>query len=284
MRAGFVAGAVMALMDRGLIGFDTAIAVSASVPTLAYFVAGQREEMEQVWREELSTPRLVCYRNIPAASLTLSKRRPVLDIDYLVYDVFEKKYPIDREGLLRGRTACRFAVTKAHGGSLAFLDPGEHDIYQAFKAAMAVPGAYPGTVCVDDCEYVDGGTVNPLPARSLFDRGVSKVLAILSKPLDCENEPPSFLERTLLWRYFHRYDWMMEKLWEAAQGYNEQVSFLEHMARRRPPAAFLVSPDRTPPAAFITRDRRKINRTVDMGYRKVKDLESEIRMFIKEDF
>ena len=283
MRAGFVAGALMALMDRGIVNFDTAIAVSASVPSLAYFAAGQREEMEKVWRDELSTPKLVCYRNIPAASLTLSTKRPILDIDYLVYDVFEKKYPVDRERLLTGRTACRFAVTKADGGSLAFLNPGEHNIYNAFKAAMAVPGAYPGTVCVDHCEYVDGGTVNPLPARTLLDQGVSKVLAILSKPLDCENEPPSFLERTILWRYFHRYDWMLEKLWEAAQSYNEQVSFLEKLARKHPPAAFLVSPDRTPPAAFITRDSRKINRTIDMGYRKVKDLEAEIRMFEKED-
>ena len=90
MRAGFVAGAIMALMDMGLTGFDVAVAVSASVPTLAYFAAGQREEMEQVWRTELNTPKLVCYRNIPAASLILSAKRPILDIDYLIYDVFEK--------------------------------------------------------------------------------------------------------------------------------------------------------------------------------------------------
>jgi predicted patatin/cPLA2 family phospholipase len=56
MRAGFVAGAVMAMMDQGLTDFHLAVAVSASVPTLAYFAAGQRQEMERVWRHELNTP------------------------------------------------------------------------------------------------------------------------------------------------------------------------------------------------------------------------------------
>jgi predicted patatin/cPLA2 family phospholipase len=280
MRAGFVSGAVMALMDMGLTDFDVAVAVSASVPTLAYCAAGQREEMERVWRDELCTSKLVCYRNIPAASLTLSTKRPILDIDYLVYEVFKKKYPLDVENLIRGGTVCRFAVTRAPEGSLAFLSPPEHDIYETFKAALAVPGAYPGTVCVDDCEYVDGGTVNPLPARSLFDEGVEKVLAVLSKPLDCENEPPSFLERTILWRYLHRYEWMVEKLWESAQAYNEQVSFLERLARKSPASSFMICPDKMPPARFITRDRRKINRTIDMGYRKVEELEDEIRIFM----
>ena len=59
MRAGFVAGALMALMDKNLGDFDNAVAVSASVPTLAYFASGQRTEMEKVWRDELTSPKLV---------------------------------------------------------------------------------------------------------------------------------------------------------------------------------------------------------------------------------
>ena len=43
LRAGFVAGALMAMMDLGLRNFDIAVAVSASVPSLAYFLSGRRE-------------------------------------------------------------------------------------------------------------------------------------------------------------------------------------------------------------------------------------------------
>jgi len=282
MRAGFVAGALMALMDKGLVDFDVALAVSASIPTLAYFAAGQREAMERVWRDELNTPKLVCYRNIPAASLTLSPKRPVLDIDYLVFEVFKKKYPLNIQALLNSRTSCLFALTKIPDASLAFLSPGDNEIYSTFKAALAVPGCYPKAVRVGASEYVDGGTVNPLPVTSLLDRKVHKAIAVLTKPLDCESEPPNFLERALIWRYLHRYDWLWEKLWEAAHAYNEQVLLLEQLAQDRPSRAFIICPDNTLPARFITRDRRKINRTIDLGYRKVIALEHEIRDFLRE--
>lgn len=93
MRAGFVAGVLMALLDNNITHFGETLAVSASVPTLAYFLTGQRKEMEAVWHNELCTPKLVCYRNIPAASLAFSPKRPVLNIDYLIYDVFKKVSP-----------------------------------------------------------------------------------------------------------------------------------------------------------------------------------------------
>jgi hypothetical protein len=68
----------MALIDNHFVDFNTGVAVSASVPTLAYFTAEQRKEMERVGRDELNPPKLVHYGNIPAGSLTLSPKRPPL--------------------------------------------------------------------------------------------------------------------------------------------------------------------------------------------------------------
>ena len=280
MRAGFVAGAMMALMDMGLTDFDMARAVSASVPTLAYFAAGQRREIEIVWRQELCTPDLVCYRNIPATSLALSTNRPLIDIHYLVYDVFREKYPLNLENLMKARTTCLFAVTRLPKGRLGFLKTDDNDIYETMRASMAIPGCYPKPVRIDGDDYVDGGTVNSLPVDDLINGGVKKVLAILSKPLGCGREPPSFFERTLFRRYFNRHHWMLDKLWDAAKEYNEQVSRLEQWAQDTPPKAFIVSPDEMPPAKLVTRDRKKINLTIDMGYRKVEGLEPRIRDFL----
>ena len=280
MRAGFVAGALMALMDNGLTNFDLGVACSASVPTLTYFATGQREEMENVWRHELNTPMLVRYRNIPAASITLSPMRPVLDIDYLVYKVFKGKYPLNLHRLVHSNMRCMFALTRASDGRPVLLGPGEDDIYRLLKASLTVPGCCPYTVPIGGDEYLDGGTSNPLPVQTLIDQDIDKILALLSRPIDCDSEPPNLLERALFWRYFHRYDWMLERLWEAAQLYNEQVSLLEAMAGREPPRAFILCPDRMPPARFITRDKKKINRTIDMGYQKTADQMDEIKEFL----
>ena len=282
MRAGFVAGALMAFMDRNLAGFDIAAAVSASVPTLAYFAAGQREELEIVWRTELTSPKLVCYQNIPAASLALSTKRPVLNIDHLVYQIFQKKYPLDREALLAGKLDCRFLAATVPEGEEAFLSSRDENIYEVFRACLAVPGCYPSPITLNGREYVDGGTVNPLPLNGLLHKHNLKIIAILSKPLNCEIEPPSFLERALFWRYFNRYDWMLEKLWEAAQLYNSQVSLLEQMVEENPHRALIISPEETPPIKFVTLDNKKINRTIDLGYEKVEKMEDRIRSFIND--
>lgn len=282
MRAGFVAGALLALIDKGLTRFDVAIAISASVPSLVYFVSGQRYEMETVWREELNTPKLVCYRNIPAASLAVSVKKPVINIDYLVYEVFQKKYPVNIRKLMSAKTRCLFAATRLSEEDCVFLSADPKNIYKTMKACMALPGCYPGTVCIDGEEYIDGGTVNSLPVDDLMNSRVKKVLAILTKPLDWDGDPLNFLDRTLFWRYFKRYDWIWDKLKESKQAYVKEVNHLEEWEREKPSRALIIAPDKMPPASVITRNHKKINQTVDMGYSAVENLENEIRDFLQD--
>lgn len=283
MRAGFVAGALMALMDRGWTDFDAAVAVSASVPTLAYFAAGQRKDMEVVWREELCSPKLICYRNLPAASLAMSTQKPVVNIDYLVDQVFKERHPLDVEALKGGKMQCRFAATRAPEGTLSLLDPREYDIYDVMKACMAVPGCYPGTVCLGACEYLDGGAVHPLPFVEKFNQEDDQIMAILSKPEGSEVHLVGFWERLLFWRYFHHHDWMEEKLLLAEQSYREHVAFLEEEARTYPSRTIGIYPEEMLPARFLTRNERKLNHTIDLGYQRVEQLQSELARFFDTD-
>lgn len=280
MRAGFVAGALVALMDRGLTGFNVAVAVSASVPTLAYFATGQREEIEMVWRNELNTSNLVSYQNIPGAFLALSNKRQVLNIDYLVYEVFKKKYPLKIQSLMKSEMACYFAVAKVPEGHLTLLRPGDDDIYKIFMAALAVPGCYPRAVWINGCEYMDGGITNLLPVRFLLDQKVDKIVAILSTPIDYGYQPLNLVERILVWRYFQRNKWILKKLRETARVYEEEKSLLKQLAQEDSPRALIIYPDKIPPARFITKDRRKINLTIDLGYKKTEDLEEKIHFFL----
>jgi len=280
MRAGFVAGALMALMDKRLTCFDAALAVSASVPTLAYFAAGQREDMEEVWRNELNTPKLVCYRNIPTAPFSASVKRPILDIDYLVYEVFRQRFPLNLDAVFANRMSCHFAAARVPECDLRLFDPRAGDIYTLFKACLAVPGCYPDAVPMDMGHYVDGGMAHPLPVRAMLRQGFDRALVILSKPFDSVCYPNNLLERALFWRYFRKYDWMTAKICEAGRAYTEELSFLRALIAQDPHGALVISPKTMPPARFITRDRNKINRTIDMGYRAVEALEAPIRRFM----
>mgnify|MGYP000256494102 CR=1 FL=1 len=55
------------------------------------------------------------------------------------------------------------------------------------------------------------------------------------------------------------------------------------MAGENPPRALIVCPEKMPPVKFVTLDNKKMNRTIDLGYEKVEELEEEIRQFLGKD-
>ncbi len=281
MRAGFVAGGLMALMDAGITAFDYGLAVSASVPSLAYFKAGQRRDMERVWRHELNTTDLVQYKNYPAASLALSEDRPILNIDYLVDEVFRKKYPLSRERLRKNPMQALFAATDLKQRELTLFSAEHTDIYLVFKAAMAVPGCYLGTVCVDQQECVDGGLVNFLPLDQLNRFPVDRILVFLTRPLGTGHLLPGFLEKGLFYRFFAKNDWMFDRLQETEQNYTQTVSTLQNRCEQQPDRVMIIAPEKRLPVRFISRNQKRINRTIDIGYDQIREQKDVIREFLQ---
>jgi predicted patatin/cPLA2 family phospholipase len=283
MRAGFVAGALMALMDLGWRNFDIAVAVSTSVPTLAYFLSGQRTAIEKIWRHELTSEKLVEYRNLPLAALGDASQYPVLKTGYLVDHIIARKYPIDRDSLEHCSTKVLLAATRVPSGRLDFLRPRQDDLYRIFKACLAVPACAVGPVRVGKRKYLDGGIANPLPVRPLLKYRGIRILGILSKPLHEGHYPTNFLERVFFWRYFRKHAWVTRCLYKSTKVYAEQVALLEEYRRLEPPAAFIIKPEKMPAADFVTRNGNKVNLTIDAGYRSTENLSDQLATFLAPD-
>ncbi|MGA9535782.1 MAG: patatin-like phospholipase family protein [Desulfobacterales bacterium] len=280
MRAGFVAGALMALMDLGFLNFDIAVAVSASVPTLAYFLAGQRRAIEKIWRHELTSEKLVAFRYLPLVALSEASRYPVLDTGYLVDHIIARQYPLDRDALKRCPTKFLMAATRVPSGKLNLLRPGQEDIYRIFKACLAVPACTKGPVRVGKRKYLDGGIANPLPVWPLLKYRDIRILSILSKPPYEGHYPTNLLERVLFWRYFRKHAWVTRCLKKSTHVYAEQVALLEEYGRLHPPAALIIRPEKMPAADFVTRNGDKVNLTIDAGYRRVETLHEKLATFL----
>jgi len=283
MRAGFVAGALMALMDKGMTSFDLAVGVSASVPTLAYFAAGQRRCLEKIWREEIGSTRLVCYRNLPLTFIRPSKRWPVLDIDYIVDEVFKRKCPLDVSALMSNQMQCGFAVTRLSDRRQVILPPERNSIYEIFKAALSLPGCCPEPVRINNEDYIDGGTADLLPVTYLRSFKVDKLLIILSKPPGYHGGLVNIWGKIIFRRYFCRYDWMLTTIADAEKAYSKKVSSLLKTDSADRLRAFVIFPDKMPPAKSITRNGDKINRTLDLGYEKIEKLQARLGRFLDED-
>jgi predicted patatin/cPLA2 family phospholipase len=271
---------MMALMDHGFGNFDIAVAVSASVPTLMYFLSGQRTAIERIWRSELTSTNLVVYRNLPAAALSGASRYPVLNTGHLVDHIIGRKYPLDMEDLRRCSTRVLLAATRVPSGKLDLLRPGQADISRILKACLAVPACTLGPVRVGKRKYLDGGIANPLPVRPLLKYRDIRILSILSKPAHEGHHSTNLLERVFFWRYFRKYVWVARCLKKSTNVYAEQVALLEEYERRQPPAALIIKPEKMPAADFVTRNGDKVNQSIDAGYRGVENLREKRATFL----
>ena len=280
MRGGFVAGALMALYDAGLTGFDYSLAVSASVPTMAYFKAGHREKIESIWRRELTTPEIIQLRNYPAASFALTKDRPILNIDHLVDVVFKEKYPLDIDRLQKNPMQAFFAATNVKDRSLMFFTDRHPDIYSVFKAAMAVPACYLESVYVDGQECIDGGLIDFLPIHCLADYPVQRMVVVLTRPVNTLHYLPGIIEKSLFYRFFSKNEWMFEKLQEAEATYDQTVTTLQSICEQSPQKIMVIAPEKRLPTRFISRNQKRVNQTIDLGYIMVSERQNTIREFL----
>jgi predicted patatin/cPLA2 family phospholipase len=154
------------------------------------------------------------------------------------------------------------------------------DLYRIFKACLAVPACAVGPVRVGKRKYLDGGIANPLPVRPLLKYRGIRILGILSKPLNEGHYPTNFLERVFFWRYFRKHDWVTRCLKKSTKVYTDQVALIEEYRGLEPPAAFIIKPEKMPAADFVTRNRDKVNLTIDTGYRSVENLKDQLATFL----
>lgn len=222
MRGIFAAGVLDGLLDQGLTDFDLAIGTSAGACNLASYLAGQRER------------NLRCYVNIMARPGLFSLRRALrgghyMDLDAL-WDAFAREEPLDEQAIVTRRTQLVAVNTCARTARPVYLTAELPGIHEFLKAGCALPLLYRGPVTVRGESVVDGGLVDPIPAREAYRRGARRLLVIRSRPAHVvkHKSPLDAVLSRLLWRDGEA---VARAARETPLRYQEAVEFL-----RRPPA------------------------------------------------
>ena len=174
MRGIFSAGVLDGLLRLGLDEFDLAIGTSAGACNLASFLSRQHER------------NLRCYTNIMARKQLFSLHRALsgghyMDLDWL-WDTFASEEPLDQDAIAARRTELIAVATCAHTANPIYLSIKAPNIHDHLKASCALPLLYRGPVRIDQHSLVDGGLVDPIPAREAHRRGARRILVIRSRP------------------------------------------------------------------------------------------------------
>jgi predicted patatin/cPLA2 family phospholipase len=178
MRAVYAAGMAEELQQLGLIPlFDSFHGSSAGALIAAYTIADQADISAQIYCNEATTRDFINVRRI-------FSRRPVMNIGWMINDVFQKLRPLNIKRVLeRGSDLTVIATSLAEFKAVRlsnFSSPAQ--LLSALEASAFLPIMAGRAKDRDGISLVDGGLSERIGIRSAIDVGATHVLILLTKP------------------------------------------------------------------------------------------------------
>ena len=253
MRGAWAAGVLAYLQECGRRQYDLVYAASSGACSAAYFVADMWEPGLAIWRE------LAC--NVVRKSNFL-RRKPIIDLAYLVDYVMRERIPLSVEVLQKMPTRFYIVLTHCHTGEPFYFHACDDRVFAALRATASMPLATRGFDYVDGQPFADGGVGDPIPIQRAIQEGAKDITVVLTHNLDFRLKPiPRWLGR-LAYPEFPR----VAQVWTTQQNVNYNAA-LDLM--KQPPAGVRVQvfhPLRPLPVSSFTVDQKRIAATVALGY------------------
>ncbi len=224
MRGAWAAGVLAYLQECGKRQYDLVYAASSGACSAAYFVADMWEPGLAIWRE------LAC--NVVRKSNFL-RRKPIIDLAYLVDYVIRKRVPLSVELLQKMPTRFYIVLTDCHTGEPVYFHACDDRVFAALRATSSMPLATRGFDYVDGHPYADGGVADPIPLQRAIQDGATDITVVLT------HNPAFRLKPTPRWMGRLAYPDFPEvaRVWTARQNVNYNAA-LDLM--KQPPAGVRI--------------------------------------------
>lgn len=253
MRGAWAAGVLAFLHERGQTQYDLVYAASSGACSAAYFVAGMWEPGLAIWRDH------ACNAVRKANFL---RRKPIIDLAYLVDHIFRSRCPLSVESLQRAPTRFHITLTDCLTGLPFYFHVHDDRVFAALRATASMPFATSGFDYVDGHPYGDGGAVDPIPLRRALEDGATDITVLLTHNTNFRLKPiPRWLGR-LAYPEFPA----LARGWTTQQcvNYNAALDLMH-----QPPAGIRVRvfrPLRPMPVGLLTIARHRILAALASGH------------------
>ena len=171
MRGAWAAGVLASLQERGRQRFDLVYAASSGACSAAYFVAGMWQPGLAIWREHAC--RAVRKTNF-------LRRKPIIDLAYLVDYVFKQRVPLSIEAFRKAPTRFYIVLTDCHTGAPVYFHARDERVFEALRATASMPFATRGFDYVDGQPFADGGVSDPIPLQRALKDGATDITVVLT--------------------------------------------------------------------------------------------------------
>src|SRR5208282_2326801 len=253
MRGAWAAGVLAYLQERGRRQYDLVYAASSGACSAVYFVADMWEPGLAIWRE------LACK---VVRKTNFLRRKPIIDLAYLVDHIIRKHVPLSVEALQKAPTRFYIVLTDCATGEPVYFHVCDDRVFAALRATSSMALATRGYDYVDGKPYADGGVADPIPLRRAIQDGATDITVVLThNPAFRLKAVPRWMGR-LAYPEFPK----VARVWTARQNVNYNAA-LDLM--KQPPAGIRIRvfrPLRPMPVSSFTVEPKQIAAALALGH------------------
>lgn len=253
MRGAWAAGVLAFLHERGQHQYDLVYAASSGACSAAYFVAGMWEPGLAIWRDHACNA---------VRKTNFLRRKPIIDLAYLVDHVFRSRYPLSVESLQKAPTRFYITLTDCLTGQPHYFHVRDDRVFAALRATASMPFATSGFDFVDGHPYADGGVVDPIPLRRALEDGATDITVLLTHGTNFRLKP---IPRWLGWLAYPDFP-AVARGWTTQQCLNYNAAL--DLMHRPPPGIHIrvFRPLRPMPVGSLTIARHRIHAALTLGH------------------
>jgi len=263
MKASFNAGVLLALLEKYKITDPyLLICSSGSAGTGAYYVSRQYDSIKSIWEKILPSKTI----------LNQWRLWKILDIDYLIDEVFKKQNPLDEEKVYQSKINFLISSFNQETGQIMYFDNHNNmNVFESMRASKAIPMIYKlvPSVKVKQSLYFDPviSFRADIHLKKAVEFGANKIIMISNTP------PNGYLFENICFRI-----WLLFQ--KCRKPYNKTEKELFNYKISQNIKTLKISPKKKLTIGFIDNDKELIQAAIKQAYQETMT-NKELQCFLK---
>ncbi|MGV9294496.1 patatin-like phospholipase family protein [Amycolatopsis sp. NPDC003676] len=258
-RGTYSSGMALALDELGAASaFDDVYGASAGALNAAWLLCGRSRTGVRTWWNPVVMRRII-------NPLHALRGRAVVDLEYLVHQVYSVLEPMDFPAILANPVGFHPLATDADTGESTDLQPFIEDV-AGIKTALAASSCMPvlagPPIAMGGRRFVDAGIAEPLPFRTALEQGATDVLVLRTRREDELPMRPPRVQDVVVPRFLRRHAPGTIDAWRTQ--YQRDLED-ERQLQEDPRLTSVRPPFGAPDVSVLERDPAVLRRAVELG-------------------
>ena len=206
--------------------------------------------------------------------------KSLLDMDLIFERDPKELHPFDFDTYFASDMTCEIVTTNCLTGNAEYMtEESDRDrLMKICRASSSMPLVCP-IVNVDGIPYLDGGLADSIPVKHVQEKGIKKIVLILTRPEGYRKKPTSKAVGKLYRKMYSKYPELVRTCIRRPAMYNRTEEYIEKLEKEG--KIFVLRPEMKP-VSRLEKDYDKLMAFYDHGYELMKRELSRLEAYLEK--